>query len=340
MPVFVNTMSKQMKILIIRFSSIGDLTQALSIPSFMKSYVPQAEIHFVTRDDLAPIIENHPQIEKLWTLERKTGFFGLLKLIKELRKQKFTHVYDAHNNLRSFVIRTALRADNTLIKPMMRYKRFLLIKFQKNLFEKPFSGQRDLIKPLEKWGMPFNLPQPPQLFLNRKTKEQAQTLTATSKNYVVLAPSAAHELKRWPIEYWDELIKSNKNINFVVLAGPADSFTEKLNTHANVTNLTGKSDLLTSAAVIEKSLLTISNDTGLLHFSEQLGKPTIALMGPAPFGFPSRPTTLILERNLKCRPCSKHGQGPCTNKIFQECLRDIRPSEVSQHMNRILSKNL
>lgn len=327
-----------MKILIIRFSSIGDLTQALSIPSFIKYYVPQAEIHFITRKDLSTIVEGHPDIHKIWTLDRSEGFSGLQKLIKELRKQNYTHVYDAHNNLRSFFIRKFVKSDSTLVRPMMRLKRFLLIKFHINLFEKPFSGQRDLLKPLEKWGLKFRLPEAPQLFLNSEVKMKATDLTTGQKDYIVLVPSAAYALKRWPIEYWDELIKKNPDKTFIVLAGKEDLFTQKLNSNKNIINYTGFTDLLTSAAIIEKAKMTISNDTGLLHFSEQLGKPTIALMGPAPFGFPSRPSTLILERDLKCRPCSKHGQGPCTNPNFQECLKSISPNEVSDQMNRILEK--
>lgn len=328
-----------MKILIIRFSSIGDLTQALSIPGFIKSYVPQAEIHFVTRKDLSELTANNPHIHKTWVLDRKDGFRGLINLVKTLRRENFTHVYDAHNNLRSFIIRLFVNSPNTLVKPMMRFKRFLLLRFRINYFEKPFSGQRDLIKPLEKWNMKFKLPPAPQLFLNSEVIKKAVDLTQL-KDYIVLVPSATYELKRWPLEYWDELIKINPNRNFVVLAGKADHFTELLSANENVVNLTGTTDLLTSAAVIQNALMTVSNDTGLLHLSEQLGKPTIALMGPAPFGFPSRNSTFVLERNLNCRPCSKHGQGPCVNPIFQECLKSISPFEVSENIKMILEQDV
>lgn len=327
-----------MKILIIRFSSIGDLTQSLSIPGFIKSYVPQAEIHFVTRRDLAALVETHPQIHRVWVLDRRTGFGGLLRLARDLRAEKFSHIYDAHNNLRSFVIRRMAGAGRTLVRPMMRLKRFLLICFKINLFEKPFSGQRDLLKPLEKWGMKFRLPPPPQLFPPVAAQTARAALLPSAGEYIVLAPSAAHPLKRWPLEHWDELIRLNPARHFVVLAGPEDHFTEKLNIHPNVTNLSGRADLITSAAIIEKSRFTVSNDTGLVHFAEQLGRPAIALMGPAPFGFPSRPSTLILERKLWCRPCSKHGQGPCVNPNFHECLRAITPREVSAAMNRLLDE--
>ncbi len=325
-----------MKILIIRFSSIGDLTQALSLPSFIKLHQQHAEVHFVTRSDLASLVEHHPNVTKLWQLDRKEGLKGLFALIKQLNQENYTHIYDAHNNMRSFLIRLFVKADKKLVRPMMRFKRFLLLNFHINLFEMPFSGQRDLIKPLEKWGLKFQIPPAPQLFLKKQSHIELERLT---KPYVVLVPSAAYELKRWPLEHWATLIELNKTIHFVVLAGTADTFTEKLNKHSHVTNLTGQTNLLESAEVIKNSLAIITNDTGLLHFAEQLGKNCIALMGPAPFGFPSRSSTVILERDLKCRPCSKHGQGPCRNTNYQECLRSITPAEVSLQLQLLMQEN-
>ncbi len=327
-----------MKVLIIRFSSIGDLTQALSIPGLIKEMYPQAEIHFVTRLDLAGLLENNPNLKKVWTLDRSLGLSGLLELIGRLKKENFTHVYDAHHNLRSFLIRFLVRSPHVLVKPMNRFKRFMLIRFRKNYFEKPFSGQRDLLKPLEKWGIPFKLPPPPQIFFTDQELERAKALLAEQAvtQFVALAPSAAYFLKRWPLEHWHSLVKSNPQQKFVVLAGPADTFTSELNVYPNVVNLTGLTSLRESAAVISQAHAVVANDTGLLHFAEQLGKPSVALMGPAPFGFPSRPSTVILERDLICRPCSKHGQGPCVNPNFHECLRAISPDEVGREMRKLL----
>lgn len=325
-----------MKILIIRFSSIGDLTQALSLPAHIKSYVADAEVHFVTRDDLSEILQNNPHIKKIWTLKRSDGFSGLLKLARQLNAEGFTHIYDAHNNLRSFIIRHMVAAKYKLTKPMFRFKRFLLLNFHINHFEKPFSGQRDLLKPLEKWGFKFRLPPAPQLFVSDQARKQSSDLLQDNLNFTVIVPSAAYELKRWPVDYWLKLVQKNPQKKFVVLAGKNDHFTTAFDSEPNVLNLTGKTDLMTSAAIIEKARNVVTNDTGLLHFAEQLGKKTIALMGPAPFGFPSRTSTLILQRDLPCRPCSKHGQGPCrNNKYYHECLRSISVDEVSQHLTQM-----
>jgi ADP-heptose:LPS heptosyltransferase len=336
-PDFVNNI-ENVKLLIIRFSSIGDLTQALSIPSFVTSYEPQAQIHFITRSDLAPLLKNHPHIHRIWALEKAAGLKGLIRIISKLRSENFTHIYDAHNNLRSALIRFLIWKPKKLVRPMMRFKRFLLIRFHINLFEKPFSGQRDLIKPLEKWNYKFRLPPPPQLFLDQNVINEANDLLKSFHvdEFIALAPSATYELKRWPILYWKKLIQLNPDKKFVVLAGPADHFTFELNDLENVVNLTGQTTLLQSAAIILKARATVCNDTGLLHFAEQFGKPTIALMGPAPFGFPSRATTRILEKELWCRPCSKHGQGPCRNPIFQDCLRSISAEVVSKNLREIV----
>jgi len=351
-----------MKVLIIRFSSIGDVTQALSLPAHIKSH-PKAmrsslslsrfpslsldeankiELHFLSKQEFSEVLSSHPDISRSWFFEKKQGLSGLFKLALQLRKENFTHIYDAHNNLRSrfvgFVVGFAKPQILVLHRKINRWHRFLLLKFKINKFKKPFSGQRDLLEPLQAWGVPFSLPPTPQIFSLEKNDRQVESLLLANhfKSFVVLVPSAAYELKRWPLEYFQKLIDLNSSLQFVILAGPHDHFAKALQSK-NVLNLTGKTTLGESLSLIKKARAVVANDTGLMHFAEQLGIPTIALMGPAPFGFPSREKTLILKRDLSCWPCSKHGQGPCVNASFHLCLRDISPQEVSGHLQRLLT---
>lgn len=326
-----------MKILVIRFSSIGDLTQSLSIPALIKENHPEAEVHFLTRSDFTLLLNNNPQVKKVWAIDRKKGFSEIFRLAKDLRRERFDIIYDAHNNLRSFFVRHLVSAKAKIVKPMSRLKRFLLIRFKINLFEKPFSGQRDLLKPLEKMGIQFRLPKPPLIFFDQVTENKISALLSEYqlKRYLVVVPSSAYALKRWPMDHWKKLVERNSDKKIVVLAGPTDIFTAELNQFSNIVNLTGKTSLLESAAIINRAQVIVTNDTGMLHFSEQLGKKTIALMGPAPFGFPSRSSTVIMEKNLYCRPCSKHGQGPCVNPNFQQCMVDLTPAMVQEHLERL-----
>ena len=333
----------QQKILILRFSSFGDVTQCLSVPSKLAEKFPESQIHWAIRSDLSSLLVDHPHIYKIWSLPRKSSKKDLWRLAQELQKEKFTHIYDAHNSTRSIFISSYLKACdwkiNLIRKSQKRWKRFLLFRFRKNTYRMPFSGQRDLLEPLEKWGISENLPSPPQLFISSKEIASVEKLVP-QEPFVALAPSAAFELKRWPIDYWKELIRISAPRHFVLLGGPDDTFIQDIQNVApdRVINLAGKTNLRETAAVVKLSKLLIVNDTGVLHTAEQQGHLTIALMGPAPFGFPSRSSTTILERNLACRPCSKHGQGPCVNPNFQECLRAISPQEVFKHLEMKLKQ--
>ena len=335
-----------MRILIIRFSSFGDVLQTLSVAGALRKRFPQAEIHWVTREEFKPLIETHPAVHKVWTIARHQTFRQLLALGWALRKQKFTHVYDAHNNLRSHVIGRVIKGVldwrrwtgkvKFLRRPIYRFKRFMLFKFRINLFPQPFSGQRALLEPLIKWGVELAAPATPQLFLSLGRQAALKKRSPILEGpFIALAPSAAFELKRWPVDFWTELIAKEKDKNFVLLGGPDDGFIRDIAAVApeRTLNLAGQLDLIDSAAAVSLSEALVSNDTGLMHVAEQIGKPCVALMGPAPFGFPSRPSTKILEVPLWCRPCSKHGQGPCTNPVFHKCMRDIKPDWVRQELD-------
>lgn len=329
------------KILLIRFSSIGDVTQCLSVPTRLREL--SAEIHWVTRLDVAVLLQDHPAIDRVWSFDRREGIPGLFRLISQLKRENFTHVYDAHNNLRSKLIvwglRLRLRPPRVLRRNLKRWKRFMLLRFHRNLFRMPFSGQRDFLEPLKTWGLGETLPSPPQIFCGRPLASQARAQLAARGfvNPIGLVPSAAFELKRWPLENFLKLIEALPDQKFLIFGGPGDDFVQALaDAHPDrVWNQAGKLSLAETTAFAAECSLLVANDTGVLHIAEQLGKPAIALMGPAPFGFPSRPTTHILERQLACRPCSKHGQGPCVNINFQQCLRDISVGEVRSHVLQI-----
>lgn len=326
-----------MKFLLIRFSSIGDVAQFLSVPSKIKEHYPDAEIHILSKESMKALFEHHPHVDKLWTFKDKSSLKDLWMIKNSLNTESFTHIYDAHNNLRSNIIYLFTKADHKIQRRMKRYQRFLLLYFKKNTFQMPLSGQRDFLEPLKAWAINANLPHPPQLVLDHNTLQDAEDIAVQHcipEHYITFAPSAAHTFKRWPVNYWFQLINSLPQYHFVCLAGPTDTFTSTFTPLKNVTVLAGKTSLIQSAAIIKKSHLLISNDTGLLHFAEQMGKPAIALMGAAPFGFPSRPTTTILKTDLSCWPCSKHGQGPCTNTVFHECMMSIDPKTIHNLVNQ------
>ena len=76
-----------MKILIFRFSSFGDVLQTLSVAGRLGESWPQAEIHWATREEFAPLIQTHPSVKKVWTLKKGASLSDVLALGRALRRE-------------------------------------------------------------------------------------------------------------------------------------------------------------------------------------------------------------------------------------------------------------
>ncbi|MFT3741005.1 MAG: glycosyltransferase family 9 protein [Breznakibacter sp.] len=327
------------KILIIRFSSIGDIIQCMSVSGGIKQRFPNAQLHWVTRSDMASLLKIDPRIDFIWECDRKAGLGQFLTLAFRLRKEGFTHVYDAHSNIRSNILRAIFLCTFSSCKWVTRYKnrikRLLLFKFRLNLFPKPFRAFESFQKPLSKWGiqnfphLTTNVLFPMQV--QNKVKGLLDGFWGDSTNWIVLVPSAAWELKRWPVEYWIRLIELLSTYRFVVLGGPSDTFCEEIEKTdpTRVVNLAGKTSLLESFCVVYNAPYVISGDTGFLHAADLFDKPGAAIIGPTAFGFPTGEKMKVMEVDLPCRPCTKDGNVKCKLKEYKKCIMDVRPEDVA-----------
>ncbi len=294
----------------------------------LKKKFPEAEIFWFTKEEFQPLISFHPDVNGIFTLNKKAGFLGLMKLALKIRKEKFDFIYDAHTNLRSMFLRPIfgfLSKTKILKRPKNRFKRLLLFWFRINRFPKPFRGIRSYLSPLDSLGVgqEFEILKIDS-FLDLKK-------WVPFEKFIVLAPSAAWELKRWPIDYWKKLIELLPGENIVILGGPADKFCQELENVSpkKCINLAGVLSFSESVQFVSKANLVISGDTGIIHIADLLGVRGILLMGPSAFGFTTGAHIKIMERPLECRPCTKDGRGKCSNEEYKKCLVDIMPSDVA-----------
>ena len=324
------------KLLIIRFSSFGDILQASSaIGSFLAKY-PGSEIHWATRSDFVPLLSHNPNIHKIWPLNRKEGLKGLWSLLKNLQKENYTHVYDAHNNLRSRFLSLFLWPKHFVRRGKSRLRRFLIFKLRIKSALPKQPARDTFIRPLEKWGIPFEPLKTSQLFFSEERLAKVKS-QIPFQNFIALIPSSAWDQKRWPIEYWKRLIDLYPEQNFVIFGGPQDHFLAELVTPENqnrLVNTSGAFSLIESCAAVSLATAAIGCDTGLTHAADQLGLPVFILIGPSPFGYPARPTSKVLETSLWCKPCSD-GSGRCKNRIYKKCLYEIKPEDVAIELNNM-----
>ena len=97
------------RILVIRFSSFGDIVHTMAGIGPLKERFPESQIDFVVRAEFAGMVSCSPQVHQVWALRRDAGFKGLWRLALELRTRRYDRIYDAHRSLRSFLLRLMLR---------------------------------------------------------------------------------------------------------------------------------------------------------------------------------------------------------------------------------------
>ncbi len=340
------------KFLIIRFSSIGDIIQCMTVIDGIKNHYPDAEIHWIARKDMYSFLDMDDRITKKWGFDRKLGFKGLWEQAQELKKEKFDYIFDAHSNIRSIILKTVLvprwkrwfgMGPNYTLRSKERLKRILLFKFRIDRFPMPFKGMLSFREPLKKWGITDFTAHKTDWYFPEELKQKIDSQILDFKGeeeskFVTLVPSAAWEMKRWPVEHWQKLILNLPDYKFIILAGPDDLFCKDIEEVAadRILNLRGKTNLLESCYWVLKSQLVISGDTGFLHAADKFGTKALSLMGPTAFGFTSGNQIKTLEVALKCRPCTKDGSGKCKQNVYQKCMVDISPEWLAKEVMEIL----
>ncbi len=159
------------------------------------------------------------------------------------------------------------------------------------------------------------------------------------ETYVILAPGAMYgPAKQWPIPSFKKLagILNQWSVKTIVVGNNQDfnageHIVDGLD-HAQ--NLCGKTNLSELIALMEKSALLVSNDSGAMHIMAALQKPQIAIFGSTStiWTGPMNPNANILQEKLSCSPCFKR-ECPLTH---YDCLNKITPRQLADQINHIL----
>jgi lipopolysaccharide heptosyltransferase II len=311
------------KILIIRFSSIGDIVLTTPVIRCVKQQLEDCEIHYLTKRSFKSILENNPYITKLHLIEKDVN-----EVIDDLRKENFDHIIDLHNNLRSLQVKLKLRKPSTSFKKM-NFKKWLIVRFKaRNIFlphvvERYLDAAKKLNIKNDNKGLDYFIPHTDEITLS--------TLPLShQKGYIAFVIGAKHYTKQLPTE---KIISICKKLNspIVLLGGKEDADRAAAIQAAvgeNIFNACGKFNLNQSASFVKQAIKVISHDTGLMHIAAAFNKEIISVWGntvPA-FGFtpylPAKGSKIVEVKDLPCRPCSKIGYAKCPQGHFK-CMRDI-----------------
>lgn len=317
-----------MKILIIRFSSIGDIVLTSPVIRCLKQQLPDSEIHYLTKTHYSQIIEGNPFVSKIYAIES-----SVKEVIGSLQSEKYDVIIDLHNNIRSHQVTSALKVKAFRYNKQS-FKRFLLTRFKLNLLhnhvvDRYFTAVAPLNVINDGKGLDYFIPE--------KDEVPVQQLPFTHlAGYCVIVVGAKHFTKQIPMVKLEELCSKIK-IPILLLGGPDDVYLGlqlENKDHFKISSACGRYNINQSAAVIRRAKYIITPDTGMMHIAAAFNKRIISIWGGTEkrLGFTpylvNNSTSVIIENNqLSCRPCHRFGLDKCPKGHFK-CMMDLDMQKV------------
>ncbi len=329
-----------MKILIIRFSSIGDIVLASPVFRCLKQQMADVEIHFLTKYAFKQVTVANPYIDRFHYYDD-----NLETLIGTLSAEKFDHIIDLHNNIRSTTIRKKLKKPFQVIDKLS-WQKFLLTKLNINVMPGIHITQRSLntIKTLgvvdDGRGLDYFIPADQKVF--------ADDLPATHHaGFISIVIGANHFTKKMPVHKLQELCKKI-NHPIILVGGEMEKKEGEqiaLADEMKIYNSCGKFSLNESADIIRQSKLIISHDTGFQYIACAFQKPVIAIWGGTSpkldvepyYGVANPVKHHNVFLNLGCQPCSRYGSNKCPLEHFN-CMEKQNTDFIATKVHQMLGR--
>jgi ADP-heptose:LPS heptosyltransferase len=348
------------KILVLRFSAMGDVVLLVPvIRSFVATY-PDVEVTVVTRPKFASFFTEMERVIPFPADVDHTynGIFGMRELFKKLlKKASYDVVIDMHDHVRTIMLRS-----------LFKFFAFRVVVFDKGRGEKKgFTRPENkatvpLIHTVERYrlafekaGFPFEIQPPPYFQIKESIQKETLAWLATnnvSKNekWIGIAPFAMHLSKIWPLDNYSEviskLLKESPAKFFLFGGGEKEiKYFEKLRQQfpSNCVMVAGQLKLKQELTLMSMLDAMLCVDSSNMHFASLVGIPVISIWGGThtdvgfgPFGSGIKNIIQINRNELPCRPCSVYGRENCLRGDFA-CLTRITPSHVAEEIGKILT---
>jgi len=339
-----------MRVLIIRFSSLGDVVLLTPVVESILSSDPSPEIFLLTKQRYASLFEGDRRLKTV-SFRSDAGnikeFAELWRTAKVLRQLKFDLLIDLQRNPRSLLLRSVSGSKKVVTYPKGHLQRRSFVK--KKNFQKPYIHTVDRYNgALQRAGITTSN-RLPKLALSQEEQNLAQDLLRQrgvnlNRPLVGIHFGARHPTKRWGDERFAELTKllaKEVDLNLLVIPSKEDLSQEKLFREGGGNIFwTGSLSLRELKALISRCDLLVCNDSGVMHVAVGLGVPVVTVFGPTHpcLGFyPLGNRDVLLSSYEDCSPCSLHGEKECF-RDKKYCMENVSVSEVFEATLSILKK--
>ncbi len=315
------------RILVVRFSALGDVVLLTVLLRALRTRFASATIDVVTRDTFAPLLDTHPATNDVIAFPRNGN---VRQLSRELNSRAYDVKIDAHGSLRSRTLRQFMPGPWHVVHKD-RWGRFVNIWTARASTLMPIAEQ--YIAAVSVLGVQAD-GSPPDLHVDARDRENAQRV-ATGE-YVVLAPGAQHATKRWPATHWRALAArlNARGIRMVGTGLPHEASVLADTPVADAYNLPVRSMI----AMVAGAKTVVAHDSGITHVASAVGVPVVTIYGPTDpkLGYAAyKAESKAVSTSIGCRPCSVFGDPRCPAG-HHECMNELSPTTVADALEAFL----
>lgn len=329
------------RILVIRFGSLGDVILSSAAVLNLRLSYPEHEIVYLTKAAYGDLVALMPGVDEVVCLPPGQSWLQEAKLFLGLDDRNFEFVIDLHGQPRSLIARKLISAGQTIVYPKRRLDRMLATRRHKQL-PSAWPHTIDLYNSAVAAAGGSALCRRPRLDVDPGPLPQLLEPGSRDRPLVVIAPGAAHETKRWPVERFVEVAKAmhdelGATILWATISSDSSSRADLSSIDPDHVMRPTDTPLPELAAMMSQALVTVANDSGVAHLSSAVGTPVVAVFGPTHPVLGFEPRGLfdeVVQTDEFCRPCSLHGRKPCW-RAQRYCMERIDHQEVASTAIRL-----
>jgi lipopolysaccharide heptosyltransferase I len=364
------------RILLIKPSAVGDVVHALPVVAKLRQRYPAARIDWMLTPHIAELVGNHPAISNVVLFQRQAygrpweswsaSTSGFLSMLSELRDARYDLVIDLHGQFRSafFALVTGAPTRIGFDRPRKRVRRAGR-NLPKEAYEHGWTGAREgswmaythriPLPTLDAhaadrylWlGQMLGFPEGPADFTvpipaaaEARVEQILEQHGLADKPLAFLAPGTLWETKHWPAESFAQVANYLLAQGWAVaLAGSGKDrpvCQRVADVAPGVLDLSGKTTVSQLAALIRRSGMCVTNDSGPMHLAAAVGAPLVAIFGPTdslwvgPYGRPES----VVRADLPCSPCYLRRIKDCP--FGHACMKQVTPAQVIARVEQLL----
>src|SRR6266516_479402 len=322
-------------LLVAQTSFLGDVVLTTPLVSALRRRLVPRRLALLVRPEAVPLVAGHPDIDQVLVDDKRgadRGALGWLKTARRLSAEGFEVAVSPHRSLRTALVLAAARIPRRVGFRESRGAPFFHERVPRA------RGRHDVERNLALLAPFGGAVEPPPLHVPvvpEAARRAAELLPPGSGPLLGVAPGSAWATKRWAPEGFAAVIGAlvGEGARCVVLGAPDEAaLAEEINRLAGgrATVLAGRTDLATMVAVVDRLALLVANDSAPMHIACARGVPVVGVfcattpaLGYGPWG----PRAAVVEADLACRPCGRHGGRSCPRGT-EDCMRLVRPGAV------------